>query len=297
MGDTHELRLPDGRRMTYADYGDPAGPVVLECVGTPQSRLPFAQQVSLAEELGYRMLMPDRPGFGRSDPQPGRTLEDWPAEAAALMDALGVGRFAVLGGSGGGPYAVACGVLLGDRVTAVALAAPAEPRNAPRHGFLPLQDPAALRERGETIARLARDDPEGLAAFFAPDLSATDREQEAAMDPATAARALENLREAFRQGADAYVEDHTINGSDWGHLLPRLTRPTRIWQGDDDNNVPAEATRWLAERIPGAELTVLAGAGHGLTDEVWPEIYRWLLAFAPPATPTTSTSNPSASAG
>jgi pimeloyl-ACP methyl ester carboxylesterase len=61
--------------------------------------------------------------------------------------------------------------------------------------------------------------------------------------------------------------------------------------------VPAESTRWLAERIPGAELTVLSGAGHGLTDEVWPEIYRWLLAFAPPSTPTTSTSNPSASAG
>ena len=107
------------------------------------------------------------------------------------------------------------------------------------------------------------------------------------MDPATAARALENLREAFRQGADAYVEDHTINGSDWGHLLPRLTRPTRIWQGDDDNNVPAEATRWLAERIPGAELTILTGAGHGLTDEVWPEIYGWLLGFAPPPGPTT----------
>jgi pimeloyl-ACP methyl ester carboxylesterase len=283
MGDTHELRLPDGRRMAYSDHGDPAGPVVLECVGTPQSRLPFAQQVALAGELGYRMLMPDRPGFGGSDPQPGRTLEDWPADAAALMDALGVGRFAVSGGSGGGPYAVACGVLLGDRVTAVALSAPAEPLSAPSHGFLPLQDPEALRERGETIARLARDDPDGLAAFFAPDLSATDREQDAALDPATAARMLENLREAFRQGADAYVEDHMINGSDWAYLLPRLTRPTRIWQGDDDNNVPAESTRWLAEQIPGAELTLLTGAGHGLTDEVWPEIYRWLLASTPSA--------------
>ena len=62
---------------------------------------------------------------------------------------------------------------------------------------------------------------------------------------------------------DAYVEDHTINGSDWAALLPRLTRPTRIWQGDDDNNVPAEATRWLAARIPGAELTVASGPAHG----------------------------------
>lgn len=277
MGDTHTLRLPDGRTIAYADYGDPTGPVVLECVGTPQSRLLHPAQIELAEELGFRMIVPDRPGFGGSDPQPGRTLTDWPADAAALMDGLGVDRFAVLGGSGGGPYAVACGVLLGERVTAVALAAPAEPAGAPAHGFVPRLDRDELRTRGETIARLARDDPDALEAFFAPDLSETDRAEAAREDPATRARTLENLREAFRQGSDAYVEDHTINGSDWGHLLPRLTRPTRIWQGDDDDNVPAEATRWLVDRIPGAELTVLAGAGHGLTDEVWPEIYGWLL--------------------
>lgn len=47
--------------------------------------------------------------------------------------------------------------------------------------------------------------------------------------------------------------------------------------------MPAESTRWLAEQIPGAELTVITGAGHGLTDEVWPEIYRWLLASTPSA--------------
>jgi pimeloyl-ACP methyl ester carboxylesterase len=278
MGDTHELTLPDGRRVAYADHGDPAGPVVLECVGTPQSRLPFPGQAELAAQLGFRMVVPDRPGFGRSDPQPGRTLEDWPADAAALMDGLGVGRFAVLGGSGGGPYAVACGVLLGDRVSRVALVAPAEPRNAPAHGFVPTTDPAALRERGETMARLARDDPDALDAFFAPDLSDSDRERDAAADPELRARVLENLREAFRQGTDAYVEDHTINSSDWGALLPRLSRPTRIWQGDDDNNVPAESTRWLAAQIPGAELTVLAGAGHGLLDDLWPEVYGWLIA-------------------
>jgi pimeloyl-ACP methyl ester carboxylesterase len=282
MGDTHELTLPDGRKLTYADHGDPAAPVVLECVGTPQSRLPYPGQVELVARTGVRTLVPDRPGVGGSDAQPGRTLEDWPADAAALLDALGVGRFAVLGGSGGGPYAVACGVLLADRVTAVALVAPAEPRTAPSHGFVPSEDPAALRDRGETIARLLDDGLDALNAFFAPDLS--DSDQGRHTDPGD----LANLREFFRQGVDAYVEDHTISGSDWGHLLPRLSRPTRIWQGDDDNNVPAAATRWLADQIPGAELTVLSGAGHGLTDDIWPEIYTWLL--------TTSTSNPSGSA-
>jgi pimeloyl-ACP methyl ester carboxylesterase len=227
--------------------------------------------------MGFRLLVPDRPGFGGSDPQPGRVLEDWPADAAGLMDALGVERFGVVGASGGGPYAVACGVLLGDRVTAVALVAPAEPADAPAHGFVPNQDPAELRERGETIARLARAGTDALEAFFAPDQSETDRKDAEQMDPAQRARGLENLREAFRQGTDGYVKDHTINGGAWSGLLPRLHRPTRIWQGEDDNNVPPEATRWLAERIPGAELTVLPATGHGMTDAIWPEVYGWLL--------------------
>jgi pimeloyl-ACP methyl ester carboxylesterase len=277
MGDTHELRLPDGRRVTYADHGDQAGPVVLACVGTPQSRLLPPGERERARAMGFRLVVPERPGFGGSDPMPGRTLEDWPADAVALMDGLGVGRFGVVGGSGGGPYAVACGVLLGERVTAVALVAPAEPPDAPAHGFLPLADPAALRERGETMARLARDDPDALDRFFAPDISEADRRQAAEADPALRAWELENLREAFRQGTDGYVEDHTISASEWSYLLPRLRQPTRIWQGADDNNVPAAATRWLADRIPGAELTLLPAAGHGLTDEVWPEVYGWLL--------------------
>ena len=288
MGDTHELTLPDGRRMTYADLGDPADPVVLECVGTPQSRLPYPGQAELAARLGVRLLVPDRPGVGGSDPLPGRTLTDWPADAAALLDALGIDRFALCGGSGGGPYAVACGVLLADRVSAVALLAPAEPRTAPSHGFVPSTDPAALRERGETIARLL-DDPAGLDAFFAPDLSDADREHDAAMDPALHENMIANMREFFRQGADAYVEDHTINGGDWGDLLPRLRRPTRIWQGDDDSNVPAAATRWLADQIPGAELTLLPGAGHSLTDDIWPEIYGWLRAHTTSARPDRTT--------
>ena len=277
MGDTHELRLPDGRRVSYADHGDQAGPVVLACVGTPQSRLLPPGEAERAGAMGFRLVVPDRPGFGGSDPKPGRTLEDWPADAVALMDGLGVDRFGVIGGSGGGPYAVACGVLLGERVTAVALVAPAEPADAPAHGFVPVTDPAALRERGETIARLARDDPDALDRFFAPNMSDADRRQLAQADPALRTWELANLREAFRQGAEAYVEDHTIGASTWSGLLPRLRQPTRIWQGGDDNNVPAAATRWLADRIPGAELTLLPAAGHGLTDEIWPEIYGWLL--------------------
>jgi pimeloyl-ACP methyl ester carboxylesterase len=274
MGDTHTLTLPDGRTLAYSDHG--TGPLVLDHTGTPGTRLVDPVQVAQAERLGYRLVQPDRPGFGRSDPHPGRTVESWASDARALVDALGVERFAVAGSSGGGAYAVACGAVLGDRVTAVALACPGAPTGTPTNGFVPREE-SALRERGETFARLLRDDPDGFFAMVAPDESETDRQTQEAMDPQEKARTIEFFREAFRQGADAYVTDHLLNQSDWGHLLPRLTRPTRIWQGDDDNNVPIESTRWLAAQIPGVTLTVVPGAGHQLTDASFAEMYTWLV--------------------
>lgn len=277
MADTHLGTLPDGRQVSYSDHGDPAGLVVLNCLGTPEVRLVDRAEIEYVERLGVRLISPDRPGFGQSDPQPGRTLTDWPADAAALLDSLGVGPFGVIGASGGAPYAVACGVLLADRVSRVALASPAAPADAPEHGFVP-RDPVALRARGETMARLLRDDPAGFYALIEPDQSEPDREAHERLTPAQLDRATAMFREAFRQGADAYVEDHLIVGGDWADLLRRLHRPTRIWQGEEDNNTPPESTRWMAERIPGVELTILSAAGHSLTEDVVPEIYGWLTA-------------------
>jgi pimeloyl-ACP methyl ester carboxylesterase len=258
MGDNHELTLPDGRRMAYSDHG--SGPAVLSCHGTPDTRLAPTELIAAAEAAGLRMLTPDRPGFGRSDPQPGRTLTDWPADAAALLDALGLDRVAVEGGSGGGPYAVATAVALGDRVTAVALLCPGIPVDAPVHGSVVPRDRAALRERGETFARLLRDDPAEFTRLTGHGVSP---------------RALASLQEAFRQGADAYVEDHSINDSDWADLLPKLTRPTRIWHGAKDDNIPVAAVRWMAERMPHAELTVLPDADHDVSG-AWPDALAWL---------------------
>lgn len=258
MGDTHELTLPDGRRMTYSDHG--SGPALLSCHGTPDTRLVPPELIAAAEESGLRMLTPDRPGFGGSDPQPGRTLTDWPRDAAALLDALAMDRAAVVGGSGGGPYAVATGVALADRVTAVALLCPGIPVDAPVHGTVVPRDRAALRERGETFARLLREDPAEFTELTGHGVSP---------------RALASLQEAFRQGADAYVEDHSINDSDWADLLRRLTRPTRIWHGAKDDNIPVEAVRWMTDRIPHAELVVLPDADHDVS-AAWPDALAWL---------------------
>src|SRR5262252_963321 len=100
------LRLRDGRQMAYLDLGPPTGLPLLCCHGTPGSRLEFRSAAPHAAALGTRLIAPDRPGYGGSDFRRGSLL-DWADDGAALLDALGLPRAAVLGVSGGVEYALA----------------------------------------------------------------------------------------------------------------------------------------------------------------------------------------------
>src|SRR5574341_1236813 len=117
----HQIRLSDGRLIGYAEYGDPAGEVVFYFHGWPGSRLEPRLLDSLCSELRLRLVAPDRPGYGLSEFQTGRTLLDWPMDVCALADHLGTEQFALLGVSGGGPYAIACAAMITNRLTAVLL--------------------------------------------------------------------------------------------------------------------------------------------------------------------------------
>jgi pimeloyl-ACP methyl ester carboxylesterase len=77
--------------------------------------------LDLITAAGVRRITVDRPGVGFSDPQPGRALTDWPNEVRVLADHLGLERLAVLGTSGGGPYAAAWCYALPDRIARASL--------------------------------------------------------------------------------------------------------------------------------------------------------------------------------
>ena len=121
------MRLADGRALACLQLGDPAGPPVLYCHGYPGSRLEARVAAAAAGRLGLRLLAVDRPGFGQSSFQPGRTVGAWAGDVAALADQLGLGRFSIVSISGGAPYALACAALLSDRLDRVALLCPLGP--------------------------------------------------------------------------------------------------------------------------------------------------------------------------
>lgn len=149
--------LRDGRTMAYAVWGDPDGDTVLLCHGAPGSRL-FAPDAVTTAQAGVRLVTVDRPGYGGSDAHGGRTLLDWPIDVLHLADRLEATRFAVVGHSSGGPYALACARELPDRVSGVAVVS----------SVAPYEDrPADAPDDDEALTGLVRHAPERAAVQVA----------------------------------------------------------------------------------------------------------------------------------
>ena len=125
------IQVSDKRRLAYAEYGEPDGAPVLLFHGLPGSRLSWGLIPGSPFPPGLRIIAPDRPGYGRSDPKPGRTVLDWADDVAELADVLEIEKFAVLGVSGGGPGALACAWKMPERLTSVGVVSSPAPTNAP----------------------------------------------------------------------------------------------------------------------------------------------------------------------
>src|SRR5215471_3904851 len=132
------FRLRDGRVLGYAEYGDPRGKPVFFFHGLPGSRRQRHPDDSIAIELGARIITVDRPGYGLSEFQPGRTLLDWPGDVAQLADGLHLDQFAAIGLSGGGPYLLSCAYTMPERITSASVISGMGPVESPeaRKGML-----------------------------------------------------------------------------------------------------------------------------------------------------------------
>jgi len=266
---TGAVTLPDGRELAYEEYGDPAGEPVLSFHGGLSSRLDAAPAHQAALDLGVRLLSPDRPGIGRSTFQPGRRLLDWPADVAALTDALGIDRFAVMGWSCGGPYAAVCGARMSDRITAVGLLSSAVPLElvgttkglARDDRILLFLVRWALRLASALLRVTIRDASErrlyreNRRSFPAVDRAALE-ERGSIVD------AVAFVKESMRQGAEGCLQDYRVFGSPWGFDLGEVTVPVQIWEGEEDTTGPPEYRELLLRHLPRAQLSLVPGEGH-----------------------------------
>lgn len=266
------FRLNDGRVLGFAEYGDPVGRPVFYCHGFPASRLEGRIIDTAAKRHRARIIAADRPGYGRSHFQSGRRLTDWPDDLWQLADGLGIERFAVLGISGGGPYALACAWKHGERVIAVSVVCGLGPVYQ-EWAVRAMRWPARLGFRldrhqhwllnlvyGGLVARILRWRPELIRALLTVGAPETDRAVLARPDISRCV--LDASREALRQGPRAVLQDFVLYANAWGFPFQQIARPVDIWQGGADATVPPSHAQFLAEALPQALLRLLPEEGH-----------------------------------
>ena len=256
---TAEFTTDDGRLLRYCLHGPADGVPVVFHNGSPSSRWKRPGLIAAMERSRLRLLIYDRPGYGWSTRQPGRSVADAAADTRALADAYGWGRFGVFGGSGGGPHALASAALLGERVTRCAVLSGIKPRTA-------AEPEAVVRS---SVVRIGADIMDKVAAGG----------PEVPWEPGPPARddpdAMARLRATFVESIDGWVDDTLAFARPWGFDPAAITVPVGTWRGTDDTTVSPEDEAWIRASIPGARGHDYPG-GHVPGVDTYGEIFGWL---------------------
>lgn len=267
--------LKDGRALGYRVLGDPDGTPLFFFHGTPGSRYCISVDDSIAQTEGLKIILPERPGYGLSDPKPDRTINDWATDVAELAESLHLSRFHVSGSSGGGPYALACGVTLADHVQSVLLFNTAAPWDAPtaregmalgnRIGIWTARfAPWLLRILIRHSAKSMRQDPNVTIQSLMKQLPDADRQL--LEQPEYRAAVMRDIQEAVQSGAEGHVSDAILTMKPWKIQLGLLTTNVHLWHGKQDTLSPIQGVKRLADQIPYCHSTILPDAGHLLID-------------------------------
>jgi pimeloyl-ACP methyl ester carboxylesterase len=268
-----QVRLPGGRLLAYDEHGAPDGAPIFYFHGSPSTRLEWCLfgSEALAKKLNIRVIATDRPGLGRSGFQPGRRIGDWPADVAALADQLKLARFAVLGYSGGGPYAAACALKIPERLTRVGIVSGTAPFDEP--GLTVGISPASLRfmQLANTKPWLSRLTLRllGLMVHLMP-----RRVIEGAIATLPAPDQAMLARPEFQQGFIAMIREVVVAGphgaqwdtalmtSAWDFRPHDIQLPVYLWHGEQDANAPLAMGRFMAAAIPNSKACFYPGEGH-----------------------------------
>ncbi len=288
------IQLSDGRTLAYLDIGDPEGRPVFYFHGGLGSRLEGLLFDELNQQLGIRMIAPDRPGFGLSDFQEDRTYLDWPDDVRELADQLGIDRFAVLGWSSGGPHAAAVAHGIPQRLAVVAIVAGEGPYASDDFPQSVLTGatfsgskvnklfiwsanhcPWLMRTLFTMARILIFKDPAGFGeGFFGSEVSAKDKQL------FTRREYRAGMVEALRQGAEGWTREYTIERLDWPFKLEDIHAPTvLVFHGEEDTGLDPRISEYVSMRIPSCdEPTIYPSEGHSVVYYRYEEIIQAMLA-------------------
>ncbi len=274
------MELSDGRRLGYAEYGDINGKPVFYIHGSFGSRLEAAfVEEEKVRDLAVRLICIDRPGMGLSDYQFDRRILDLPNDILELANHIGLAKkqFSIIGGSGGGPYALACAYKISpERLRSCCVVS----------GLGPYElDKTGMGSRGKNQLIMARYFPwvfhfllwfmMGRKAkaenrkwweknFQKLNKSLPIPDQEVVLNPFIVDRMINKTIEAFRHGSKGPSHDFKLYTKPWGFKLEEIPKTTKvfIFHGELDTSVPVSMARTMSEQIPICEPNFYPNEAH-----------------------------------
>jgi pimeloyl-ACP methyl ester carboxylesterase len=280
------ITLADGRVLAYCEWGNPSGSPVLLAHGGPGSRLLCPDEDATAA-AGVRLLTVDRPGYGGSGPRPDPTLLGWADDVQALADRLGLDRFAVVGFSAGGGYALACAARMPERVSAVGLASCEGPYDevpgALEEGMTPEERTLFERIRQDPVAARGAvadhvgwyEDPDTIWAWEPPAVDVPILARPDVRDALT-----QMFREGARQGVAGLVADWIALSLPWGFAFADVRVPVVVWHGELDHLVGPAHARYLSAVLANSRLVLYPQDGHLLLLQHWEDLLAAVTAGA-----------------
>jgi pimeloyl-ACP methyl ester carboxylesterase len=284
---------PDGRTLAWVEGGAHDGYPVFGLHGTPGCRYSRMLDESAYVDAGNRYITTDRAGYGLASRNRGRTVATEAADVLAVADRLDLDQFSIVGGSGGGPHALACAALLGSRVERVACQSSLAPLGSgglTRTDWLAGMDPEiaaelAWAEGGEEVltrkleeaqvlmAQRLEDEPGRLMGSEAPDSDVAFLQR-----PEVIAAFRRIVREQARQGVGGSVDDTLAFTSAWGFSVRDVEVPVLLTYGTEDTSCPVAHGRFLARELPIVQVHEVAGEGHFARDPQREVLatHRWL---------------------
>jgi pimeloyl-ACP methyl ester carboxylesterase len=255
-----DLKLADGRTLHVYDTGEEDRVVVFWHHGTPNIGAPPEPLFPAADRLGIRWVSYDRPGYGGSTSYRDRNVALAADDVSSVADALGIERFAVMGHSGGGPHALACGALLPERVLGVLSVSGMAPFDAEGLDFFAgMADSSAASLRAAVQGRGAKElfeataDEDAEPGFIPADLAALEGQW---------SWFISVVRPAMENGPGPLIDDDLAYVAPWGFDPARVVAPTLLVHGGRDRAVPSSHGEWLVRHCPSAELWIRPEGGH-----------------------------------
>jgi pimeloyl-ACP methyl ester carboxylesterase len=280
------ISMPDGRKLGISHYGDLKGKPLLFFPGFGVSRLAAHPDQTIASSHGIHVISVDRPGIGLSDPQPGRSLLDWPNDITFLADKLCISKFAILGWSAGGAFALACAYKIPERLIAIGVISSSPPfSDKTVKSYLPIKprllatisriSPWLIHQSFKGMRKRILNNPKKAMDKSIDEMVEADRK--IATDPRYHDILLESMVTACRMHYKGLSDDVLTVARPWGFSLQQIIPLVYLWHGESDIEVPVKVGHYLADQIPNCCPKFYAGEGHFMYLSHWEEILKNLF--------------------